>query len=70
MGPIGSLETSVKNHFTPRNNPEDGIIQFNRGGSIRPQETEDWKRAGKGTCCLQGLFVEGEMMLKWICIMC
>jgi hypothetical protein len=27
MGPMGALETSVPNHFTPRNNPEDGEIQ-------------------------------------------
>jgi hypothetical protein len=27
--------TSVLNKFTPRNNPEDGRIQFNRGESIR-----------------------------------
>jgi hypothetical protein len=34
MGPIGSPETSVSNHPTPRNNPEGGISQFNRGGSL------------------------------------
>ena len=34
MGPIGSPETSVYNHLTPRNNPEDKIIQFNSGVSI------------------------------------
>jgi hypothetical protein len=33
-GPICSPETSVSNHFTPCNNPEDGRIQFNRGGSL------------------------------------
>jgi hypothetical protein len=27
MGPIGSPETSVSSHLTPRNNPEDGMIQ-------------------------------------------
>ena len=27
MGPIYSPETSVSNHLTPRNNPEDGKIQ-------------------------------------------
>ena len=32
---IGSPETSVLNHFTPCNNPEDGRINFNRGGSLR-----------------------------------
>jgi ABC-type branched-subunit amino acid transport system ATPase component len=31
MGPLGSPETSVSNHLTGRNNPEDGRIQFNRG---------------------------------------
>ena len=35
MGPIGSRETSVLNQITPRNSPEDGSIQFNRGGSLR-----------------------------------
>ena len=31
MGPIGSPETSVLNHLTPRNNREDGSIQtFNQ----------------------------------------
>jgi hypothetical protein len=32
---IGSPETSVLNHLTGRNNPEDGRIQFNSGGSLR-----------------------------------
>ena len=27
MGPISNAETSVSNHLTPRNNPEDGRIQ-------------------------------------------
>jgi hypothetical protein len=27
MGLIGSPETSVSNHFTPRNKPENGKIQ-------------------------------------------
>ena len=27
MGPIGSPETSVSNHLTPHNKPEDGRIQ-------------------------------------------
>ena len=40
MGPIGSPETSVSNHLTPRNNPEDGRIQFNRGGSLRSRTTK------------------------------
>ena len=30
-----SPETSVPNHLTPRNNPEDEIIQFNRGRNLR-----------------------------------
>jgi hypothetical protein len=34
-GPICSSETSILNQLTPRNNPEDGRIQFNRGGSPR-----------------------------------
>ena len=33
-GPICSRETSVSNHLTRRNNPEDGRIHFNRGESI------------------------------------
>ena len=28
MGPIGSPETSVSNHLTSHNNPEEGKIQF------------------------------------------
>ena len=35
MGPIGSPETLVSNHVTPRINPEDGGIQFNPGASLR-----------------------------------
>ena len=35
MVSIGSPETSVLNRFTPRNNPEDGIIQFSRGVGLR-----------------------------------
>ena len=34
VGLTGSPETSVFNHLTPRNNPEDGRIQFNREGSL------------------------------------
>ena len=33
-GPIDSLETSVSDHLTPYNDPEDGRMQFNRGGSV------------------------------------
>ena len=35
MGAIGSPETSVLNRITQRNNPEDGTIPFNCGGSLR-----------------------------------
>ena len=39
LGPIGSPETSVSNHLTPRNDPEDWKIQFYphclHNGSIR-----------------------------------
>jgi hypothetical protein len=35
MRPKDNRETSVSNHPKPRNNPEDGRIQFNRGGSLR-----------------------------------
>jgi hypothetical protein len=34
-GKIGNPETSVLSHLTPRNNPEDGRIHFNRCGSIK-----------------------------------
>jgi hypothetical protein len=37
-GPIGSPETSVSNHLTPRNNPEDVKIQYNRGGDLRSRK--------------------------------
>jgi hypothetical protein len=35
MAPICSPETSALEELTPRNNPEDGRIQFNSGGSLR-----------------------------------
>jgi hypothetical protein len=35
MGMIGTPETSVPNHLTPRNNPEYGRISFIRDGSLR-----------------------------------
>jgi hypothetical protein len=35
MGPIGNSETSVSNYLIPRNNPENGKIEFNHGGSLR-----------------------------------
>jgi hypothetical protein len=35
MEPIGSRETSVSNHRTPYNDPEDGSIHFNSDGSLR-----------------------------------
>ena len=31
----GSPETSVSNHVTSRNNPKDGRIYFNLGGSLK-----------------------------------
>jgi hypothetical protein len=35
MGSIGSPETSVSDHLTPRSNPEDCRVQFNGGESLR-----------------------------------
>jgi hypothetical protein len=35
-----SPETSVTHHLTPRSNPEDGRIQFNRGRSLRSGECD------------------------------
>jgi hypothetical protein len=35
MGRIGGPETSGLIHLMPRNNPDDGIIYFNRGGNLR-----------------------------------
>jgi hypothetical protein len=32
-----SSETSLPNHFTLRNNPEDGILHFKRGGTDSPK---------------------------------
>jgi hypothetical protein len=32
---IQTLDTSVLNQHTSRNNPEDGRLQFDRGGSLR-----------------------------------
>jgi hypothetical protein len=34
MGPIGGPKTSALNHLTPRHDPNDGRIHFNRGGSL------------------------------------
>jgi hypothetical protein len=34
MGQTGSPETSVKNHHTPRNNPEHGKILHNNSGTV------------------------------------
>ena len=34
-GPIGSPETSIFTHLTPCKYPEEGRIQFNRGGNPR-----------------------------------
>jgi hypothetical protein len=42
MRPIASPETSVSNHLTPLNNPEDGRTEVNLGGSL-------WSR--KTVCC-------------------
>ena len=38
-------EMSVSNHPTPRNNPEDGRIQFNRGGSQSSQTVQVAERS-------------------------
>jgi hypothetical protein len=35
MEPIGSPETSVLNQLMPRNNPQDGRVQFNHNESLR-----------------------------------
>jgi hypothetical protein len=32
---LSGPETSVSKHLTQRNNPEDGRIQFNSGGTLR-----------------------------------
>ena len=46
MGQIGSPETSVLHQLKPRNNPEEGIVYFNRRGSQRRR----WDRG----CLLRG----------------
>ena len=38
IGLIRSPETSVSNLLTPRNNPEDGRLHFNSGGSLRSRK--------------------------------
>jgi hypothetical protein len=35
MEHVCAFETSVLNQLTPRNNPEDGRIQFNFGGTLK-----------------------------------
>ena len=47
MGPVGSPETSVSNHPTPLNSPEDGRSQFNCDASLRCRSADlsqccDW----------------------------
>jgi hypothetical protein len=43
ISPIGGPETSVSNHLTLRNKPEDGRIQFNRRRSInRDYKLSPW----------------------------
>ena len=41
MGLTGSPETSVSNHLTPSNNPEDGRIQLNCGWSERSRKNRN-----------------------------
>ena len=45
IGPTGSPETSVSNHLKPRNNPEDGRIQFKSCGTSHCPllPSQDWK---------------------------
>jgi hypothetical protein len=42
-------ETSVANHLTPRNNPEDGRLDFNRGGSTKTQAAVRHQRTAVDT---------------------
>jgi hypothetical protein len=46
IGPIGSPETSVSNHITQRNNPEDGVIHFNGGGSLLSHSVRSQQHVG------------------------
>ena len=39
MVKLDSSEMSVSNYLITRNNPEDGRIQFNRGGSLRSRNS-------------------------------
>ena len=43
IGSIGGPEKSVLNHLTPHNNPENGRIQFNRGGSVTDIGLVNWE---------------------------
>ena len=50
MEQSGNPETSVSNHLTPRNNPEDGIIQFPQKYSVQEVPPEiQWELR---KCCL------------------
>ena len=49
IDPIGSPETSVSKHLTPRNNPEHGRIQFNRDGSPQSRRFEISRQISKET---------------------
>jgi hypothetical protein len=48
MGLIGNPKTSVSNHLTPRNNPEDRIIQFYRGVSLQSRTSNIVKHVAGG----------------------
>jgi hypothetical protein len=50
MGPIGRPETSIPNRLKPHNNPEDGRIRFNSGGSLT-QCTRGVKIRKHTSCC-------------------
>jgi hypothetical protein len=39
----GNPETSVSNHLAPLNNPQDGRIQFNRGGRLWPRKSREFE---------------------------
>jgi hypothetical protein len=52
MEPIGCPETSVLNPLTPRNKPENGRIQFNRGESLQSRKKKKKKALHLKLWCL------------------
>jgi hypothetical protein len=65
-----SPETSVSNHLTPHNNPEDGRIQFNRGASLRSRNSAFIQRVQLRVSCDFCNFCDWGVRLQSQCTSC